>query len=491
MNRRTSRLLYLFLILALVQSACGLTPNSASNDNESKIKTSVAATVQAVQPARPVEEMVAIRTGSPQMGAVSVSKDGQILAALTDSDAEGHILRVRGGVWRAPNGMSAVFYNGEDGLPAKGIVPGAVVYLSNYRADRVDVTIYTDNGSKIIQNDVQVDAVKLQKLRSLAGRYKLAAPYAEELSTSEALQLAGIAFGVFSCAATFASGGTLSLVFGIGCASTLIAIWSSLQPENQPVLDGLGIGGDAISCGSGLAERSPIAVADCASLLTDLASQATATAEQTEQQITSPGAVTTEPPAVDQTAAPVTIFEDFIRPDDFQSTTSNVSIANGQVNWHVSRSGGEQFVYRSIPAFSGDVRLTVVGQVDNYTNNCAVRAGIGSGYLTGIAVNFGFTGGGCGTNGPVITTTGASMNAGERSCNFFGNWMWIEKGRTYQAEMVVRGDQVTLSVPGIGSDSGTLIDQVEYNTLYVGLKGDGDWPECSGVIESITVEPLP
>ncbi len=194
------------------------------------------------------------------------------------------------------------------------------------------------------------------------------------------------------------------------------------------------------------------------------------------------------------------LTEEFDDPDLFTQTVPDVYVTDGKVYWTVSRdpAGYEQYVYRSIPEFSGDVRVTVTGQVDSYTNNCQVQAGVGKAGTTTVldgatALTFGFTGGGCATNGPFVGVAGASMDYAENSCNFTGPWQWISLGTPYTAEFTISDGTATLSVPGSaasGPASGTPTYSGPYDTLYVGMTGSGDWPSCSGTIESIVIEPL-
>jgi hypothetical protein len=58
----------------------------------------------------------------------------------------------------------------------------------------------------------------------------------------------------------------------------------------------------------------------------------------------------------------------------FTNCDLNKYIEGGQVNWHIQRNGGVQYVYRSIPPFSGNVRLTARGQVDSWTNGVQIDA---------------------------------------------------------------------------------------------------------------------
>lgn len=203
-----------------------------------------------------------------------------------------------------------------------------------------------------------------------------------------------------------------------------------------------------------------------------------------------PSELPNSPMDTEATGMTAKIIEEFDSSDGFTSTDPDVYIQDGKVYWHVYRDGGEQYVYRSIPSFSGDVRLTVSGQVDSAINNCQVKAGIGDGLGTGASVNFGFTGGGCPTNGYVIKASGASLDYSESNCTFTGNWLWINSGTQYAATLTLANDTAELSVPGVGSSFGTPTYNGLYNTLYVGLTGGGDWPSCSGTIERMVIEPL-
>ena len=68
---------------------------------------------------------------------------------------------------------------------------------------------------------------------------------------------------------------------------------------------------------------------------------------------------------------PYPLVEEFDSSEGFTSTSPDITISNGELHWSVSRSpaGYRQYISRSIPAFTGDVRLTVRGKVDGYNNN--------------------------------------------------------------------------------------------------------------------------
>ncbi len=188
--------------------------------------------------------------------------------------------------------------------------------------------------------------------------------------------------------------------------------------------------------------------------------------------------------------APTTIVEEFEDASAFTQTSGNVYISDGKAIWNFSRQGGDQFIYRSLPPLPGNVRITIIGQIDNWTNNCRCGAGIGDAPGSGIAIHYGFVGGGCSTSGPVVTTSGISLNITESNCHFSDGWQWISRQTPYKAVLTVNGQTATLGVNGIGQVEGAVEYSGEYDVLWVGNKGDGDWPSCSGSIESIVVELL-
>jgi WD40 repeat protein len=191
-------------------------------------------------------------------------------------------------------------------------------------------------------------------------------------------------------------------------------------------------------------------------------------------------------------AAGAMIVETFDSSQGFIQTSPNVYIADGRVIWHFERSDGEQYVYRSIPPFSGDVRLVARGQIDDWTSNCGVQAGIGTEPGTGLSIAFSAFGGGCPAESAVIDTfVGVSLeHYEEKVCEYTGDWLWVDASSPYTAELTTLDGTAALAVEGVGTAAGTAYYQGPYTTLWVGNSGHGDWPECWGVIESFTIEPL-
>jgi len=196
----------------------------------------------------------------------------------------------------------------------------------------------------------------------------------------------------------------------------------------------------------------------------------------------SPGTTSNFPP----------VIEEFSSPADFVQTSSDVYIEGDQVNCNVSRSGGDQFVYRSIPVFNGDFRISVIGQINSWTNNCMCEVGIGDQAGEGVIIGFGWFGGGCPTNGPTIVPAGGLSKTFGHDCSQNNDWPWFESQIPYRASVEIRGVEATFFVEGQKVDKffGTNTYAGNYDTLWVGLRGDGDWPQCSINIESVAVEPV-
>jgi hypothetical protein len=193
------------------------------------------------------------------------------------------------------------------------------------------------------------------------------------------------------------------------------------------------------------------------------------------------------------------IVELFQEPSKFTITSPDISIQNGILKWKVYREYQSylQYAYRPIPNFDGDVVLTVKGSINSFTNNCAVSVGIGPTVGQGIAISFGFFGGGCsGDNlklppGPIVMGKGATFNYSEpTTCQYKGNWLRIPEKTSVTATLTVQGKKASLSVPDVGVARATDAYSGNYNTLYIGYTGDGDHPSCSGTIESVTIKSL-
>jgi len=200
------------------------------------------------------------------------------------------------------------------------------------------------------------------------------------------------------------------------------------------------------------------------------------------------------------------IFEGFDSPDGFTSTHPDQFVfSDGELNWTACRGPDYQILSRSIPSFSGDVRLTVRGRINSYVNNHFLTVGIGdepgNGPGTGVGIQFGFTGGGCSRQGPFIWGDHYTQNEFRRdglpddaqpdSCSgWFWTWLHPALGQYYTAELVISGGNATLTVPGLGSASGPIAYDGSYDTLFI-TSNYGTHSYCmSGAIDWVEIEPL-
>jgi hypothetical protein len=197
------------------------------------------------------------------------------------------------------------------------------------------------------------------------------------------------------------------------------------------------------------------------------------------------GAIKAVDGALEEESAGYPLIEEFEADAGFTSTHPDVYIQNGKVHWHNDLSTGQQYIYRSIPSFGGNVRVTAVGQIDSVRPNCWGVVGIGDGIdmqtVTGFA--FGYRGG-C---SPGYRIDGMGADLGD-SCV---HSVLIEAGTQYTATSTIT-DSATLTVVGQGSVTGTPAYAGSYDTLWVGwpVPASSDPGECTGSIERVIIEPL-
>ena len=185
--------------------------------------------------------------------------------------------------------------------------------------------------------------------------------------------------------------------------------------------------------------------------------------------------------------------EEFTNSAEFTQTVDAIYLDDAQAVCNVSRSGGDQFLYRDIPNINGDLQFTVVGQVNDWTNNCQCQIGIGNKVGEGIGIGFGYFGGGCSSQGALVIPVGeVSQPWFADSCEDMEKWSWITPQRPYRVSLTVKGADVTFNVEGneVEKHFTTTTYNQNYNILWVGLRGDGDWPQCSATFNSVTIEPV-
>ncbi len=186
---------------------------------------------------------------------------------------------------------------------------------------------------------------------------------------------------------------------------------------------------------------------------------------------------------------PYPLVETFDSPADFIQTSDHVFIADGRVHWDV-KGDGPQFVYRSIPPFSGDFRLTVRGTIEGGEYNCGVGAGVGDALDHGVGVGFELTGGGCDIHGPLIAAYGVDLHHRYLGCQPQGTFLWVQSGKAYTATLTFTHPEGTLAVDGVGEQTATPQYEGVIDTLMVGREGNPGMLRCVGSVDTIIIEPL-
>lgn len=267
-------------------------------------------------------------TGNPDFAAAGIADNGEILVAMTESDRAGNILAVTGSVWLSPEGNSIVLYFSDDGLPVKAISQDHIALIRNHTNTSADIALIAPNGEIEILRDVPMENARIlewQKNSATRGAAKLAALMrAEEggLTVSEAMTLAEIGFGVFSCAATVGSGGTLGVIFGVGCVGTGIHVFSTIKGEDAPALEAASLAGHGTGCIGGMITKEVTSVGDCAAAASQIATQVSGDILITEGELD---------PAIEEA---IIALDEYIEETPPQTLAESFVGAKGAVSYH-------------------------------------------------------------------------------------------------------------------------------------------------------------
>jgi hypothetical protein len=220
--------------------------------------------------------VVVLKTGNPEFALTAFFEKGETLIAMTETDAAGEVVDVTGAIYIAPDGRSIAVYF-ENGLPIRAIAEGHLIEFYNFTDSTVDVVIVAPDGTVTTQAGIPFDAQKIYQVNRPAGNnssggHLAALSLATQDKDIDWIQFASTALGAFSCAATIASGGTLSVLFGVGCAFFVYTTYFQATEQEIPVIVE---GGDnvvsAINCGSEIARKDAMAISDCGKLVIDAA----------------------------------------------------------------------------------------------------------------------------------------------------------------------------------------------------------------------------
>ncbi|HEY9075927.1 MAG TPA: serine/threonine-protein kinase [Anaerolineaceae bacterium] len=191
----------------------------------------------------------------------------------------------------------------------------------------------------------------------------------------------------------------------------------------------------------------------------------------------------------------VIVSENFENPNIWTYTNPTaVVVSGGKAIWNIDTSKGKQYIYRSIPKFSGNFRMTLVGQVNYANNNCGSVVTLGDqDFSKTIGVGMGFYGGGCPVSGFTVIGPATLWDYFySDGCGLNQNWLWIEANKIYTTVLEIKNGMTTMTVKGQDKTVvGKPVYTGEYNTLYVGYEAAGDYPTCSGSFDSVIIEKLP
>jgi hypothetical protein len=181
-------------------------------------------------------EVIIGRTGNGEFAAMAINQRNEQLVAITETDDDGNILAVIGGVWNSPDDDTIVFFNGEDGLPAQSVIGEYVFLYNNWGADSVDATLILADGSTVDFEAVPVDVDLISSIRAQSqpnGGGKLAALAYQTTceSVTEIILYVEQVVTTTACIATFAASSVPTLGNGAldMCTAETIAVPMTLD----------------------------------------------------------------------------------------------------------------------------------------------------------------------------------------------------------------------------------------------------------------------
>jgi len=181
---------------------------------------------------------------------------------------------------------------------------------------------------------------------------------------------------------------------------------------------------------------------------------------------------------------------------------------NKNIAWHARRNR-MQYMYHSIPNYTGDFTLRINGIIEKRTNNCWIEMGLTDrakftkGAMPGIAIMFGWFGGGtpyhhyyayvrgqC-KDGEKFTSTTGHITP---SKDTWAGYIKLSKDTWYHFILAVKGNTWELIVKNsatgahIGSLSGILKGKLpSLNYVYFANLDKNDWPTMAGRLDNISV----
>ncbi len=230
--------------------------------------------------------IVVLDTGNSNYPRIALFKSGEVLVPVVNVSQSGEVSEVKSALLVTPDGKSIYFYF-ENGLPVRAIAEDHLVQFENFTGSTVDITVIAPDGTIGKKQAVPFDMNQISPISSQAGKY-LASMAEKPISKDiDWLSFASTAIGVFSCAATFATAGTLAITFGVGCGLFVYETYLKLVEKEPPVpVKGTTMLISGVGCAAGIVSKQPLGLAECASLVVDVVEIARQKSQETEQKLT-------------------------------------------------------------------------------------------------------------------------------------------------------------------------------------------------------------
>ena len=219
-------------------------------------------------------DLIIINTYDPHYGMVLFHKDGEGLILATQNNENGSISNVASATWISSDKKSITVYL-DNGLPNHAVVEGNLIIFQYDNDGTVNVKIIDPDGTISTKSNIPIDVKQIPKTPVTwmgSGNW--------DNFSQEWAKIASIAFGIFSCSGSKASGGELTFLLESGCSSSIYLFWKTSQETESSVLDSTNSSAYVHTCNFGVAENHDADVGTCASAMIDVGSKISETADK-------------------------------------------------------------------------------------------------------------------------------------------------------------------------------------------------------------------
>lgn len=245
--------------------------------------------IQANQPAEIAttdeKPIIVLATGYANYPRIALFNGGEVLVPLAEINAEGQVTNVSGVVFIAPDGRSITLYF-ENGLPVRAIAEDHLIQFENFTGSAVDITVIAPDGAINKKEQVPFDINQVSPMGSRTSIYLASMAKKPSYKDINWLSFASTALGVFSCAATVATGGALSVLLGVSCGILIYTTYLAIVEKDPPVqIESAGLVVSSTNCALGIIQKEPLAASECVTTVIDVIQIATKKSQETEQKL--------------------------------------------------------------------------------------------------------------------------------------------------------------------------------------------------------------